>query len=131
MRPLYERMVSVFDFCRLALIIQDPVFHVRHGLAKRIMKYIRKKELHARHLAVLFLAAHEPELEWKKIIRDFLAQTSRGQEGGNKLMHNELTLARLIHLLANHPDFAARLPEDDAIGPHEAHSINDLNLSAK
>ncbi|KAI9234165.1 MAG: armadillo-type protein [Podila humilis] len=131
MRPVYERMVSVFDFCRLALIIQDPVFRVRHGLAKRIMKYIRKKELHARHLAVLFLAAHEPELEWKKIIRDFLAQTSRGQEGGNKLMHNELTLARLIHLLANHPDFATRLPEDDATGPHEAHSINDLNLSAK
>ncbi|KAG0342315.1 hypothetical protein BG000_005598 [Podila horticola] len=130
-RPVYERMVTVFDFCRLALIIQDPVFRVRHGLAKRIMKYIRKKDLHVRHLAVLFLAAHEPEVEWKKIIRDFLLQTSRTQESGNKLMHNELTLARLIHLLANHPDFAAKLPEDDASGPHESHSINDLTLSAK
>lgn len=123
--------MTVFDFCRLALIIQDPVFRVRHGLAKRIMKYIRKKDLHVRHLAVLFLAAHEPEVEWKKIIRDFLLQTSRTQESGNKLMHNELTLARLIHLLANHPDFAAKLPEDDATRPHESHSINDLNLSAK
>ncbi|KAG0089620.1 hypothetical protein BGZ92_004499 [Podila epicladia] len=111
-RPVYERMVTVLDFCHLALIIQDPVFRVRHGLAKRIMKYIRKKELHVRHLAVLFLAAHEPEVEWRKIIRDFLVQSSRTQDSGNKLMHNEL-------------------PQDDATGPHESHSIDDLNLSAK
>ncbi|KAG0346698.1 hypothetical protein BG004_001038 [Podila humilis] len=134
-RPVYERMVTVMEHTRLALVMQDPVFRVRHGLAQRIMKYLRAKELHARYLAVLFLAAHEPEDAWKKIIREFLVKMSKGQESGNKLMLSEITLARLIHLLANHPDFAPKLPEEGDIiepdTPHEAHSVNDINLSAK
>ena len=80
--PTFEKMVSVADYRRLALVMQDAIFGVRQGFATRVMKYIRSKELHIRYLAVLFLGAHEPELEWRQKVRGFLIQQSRSQAGG-------------------------------------------------
>ncbi|KAG0223926.1 hypothetical protein BGX31_008277 [Mortierella sp. GBA43] len=119
-RPDYEKMVSVTDYSRLALVIQDPIFRVRQGLAGRIMKYLRAKELHIRYLAVLILAAYEPETEWRSQVRGFLIQQSRVQDNESKLMLNELAVARVIHLLANHPDF---------ILSGSTHSVDDLNMA--
>ncbi|KAF9170234.1 hypothetical protein BGX20_009239 [Mortierella sp. AD010] len=133
-RPIYEKMVSVAEYRRLALVVQDPVCRVRQGFAGRVMKYLRSKELHIRYLAVLFLAAHEPEPEWRLQIRGFLIQQSRtqGNAEGN-LMLNELTLARLVHLMANHPDFAMKgtLEADGVQVSQETHSVEDLNLAVK
>jgi len=81
-RPAYEKMVAVSDYSRLALVVQDPVYRVRHGLASRIMKYLRAKELHIRYLAILLLAAHEPEMEWRQQVQRFLAQQSKNQVVG-------------------------------------------------
>ncbi|KAF8940722.1 hypothetical protein BGZ58_005050 [Dissophora ornata] len=133
-RPVYEKMVSVAEYNRLALVIQDPVFRVRHGFASRIMKYLRSKELHIRYLAVLILTAHEPEAEWRLQVRSFLIQQSRAQNNvDNKLMLNELTLARAMHLLANHPDFIQRGPSEENMSPQQwaTHSIDDLNLAVR
>ncbi|KAF9907610.1 hypothetical protein BX616_000376, partial [Lobosporangium transversale] len=132
-RPLYEKMVTAPDFMRLSLIVQDPVYRVRQGLATRIMKYLRTKELHIRYLSFLFLAAHEPELEWRLHVRGFLVQQSRIQDTENKLMLNELTIARLLHLLANHPDFMLKTAADDSnsLVSDEVHTVEDLNLSVK
>ncbi|KAF9135883.1 hypothetical protein BGW39_010698 [Mortierella sp. 14UC] len=132
-RPPYEKMVAVADYCRLSLVIQDPVYRVRHGLASRIMKYLRAKELHIRYLAVMLLVAHEPELEWKSQVQKFLTQQSKSQAVDSSLMLNELTLARLLHLLSNHPDFVIKVPEDDDVfgGAQLTHSVQDLNLAAK
>jgi sister-chromatid-cohesion protein PDS5 len=49
------------------------------------------------------------------------------------LMLNEQTLARLLHLLSNHPDFIIKVPEDDDVfgGAQLTHSVQDLNLAAK
>jgi hypothetical protein len=53
----------------------------------------------------------------------------------SSLMLNELTLARTLHLLSNHPDFvikAADDEEDDIFGGAQTtHSVQDLNLAAK
>ncbi|KAF9436848.1 hypothetical protein BGZ76_002771 [Entomortierella beljakovae] len=127
-------MVSVAEYHRLALVAQDPVCRVRQGFMGRIMKYLRARELHIRYLAVLFLAAHEPEPEWRLQIRSFLLQQSKAQLNveGN-LMLNELSLARLVHLMANHPDFA--LKDGSETEPLEekqtSHSVDDFNLAAK
>ncbi|KAG0006885.1 hypothetical protein BGZ65_002293 [Modicella reniformis] len=132
-RPVYEKMVTVADYNQLALVIQDPVFRVRQGFAGRIMKYLRAKELHIRYLAVLILAAHEPENEWRLQVRGFLSQQSRAQDNESKLMLNELTLARAMHLLANHPDFIQKsTPEETVFFDHQLeHSVEDLNMTAK
>ncbi|KAF8978961.1 hypothetical protein BGZ46_005971 [Entomortierella lignicola] len=133
-RPVYEKMVSVSEYHRLALVVQDPVCRVRQGFASRIMKYLRSKELHIRYLAVLFLAAHEPEQSWKLQIRGFLIQQSRTQENAEgNLMLNELTLARLVHLMANHPDFAIKnvLESEAPQLEQKTHSVEDLNLTMK
>jgi len=66
----------------LALVIQDPVYRVRHGFATRIMKYLRAKELHIRYLAVLILVAHEPEVDWKAQVQKFLTIQSKSQAIG-------------------------------------------------
>ncbi|KAI1314319.1 hypothetical protein EDD11_002303 [Mortierella claussenii] len=133
-RPIYEKMVSVAEFTRLSLVIQDPVYRVRQGLASRIMKYLRAKELHVRYLAFLFLAAHEPEPEWRLHVRGFLQQQSRAQDSvHSSLMLNELTLARLLHLLANHPDFVLKPSDDNNIfaNAEGVHTVDDLNLTVK
>ncbi|KAG0301576.1 hypothetical protein BGZ97_002733 [Linnemannia gamsii] len=133
-RPAYEKLVGVSDYGRLALVIQDPVYRVRHGLASRIMKYLRAKELHIRYLAVLMLVAHEPEADWKSQVQKFLSLQSKNQAIDSSLMLNELTLARTLHLLSNHPDFvikAADDEEDDIFGGAQTtHSVQDLNLAA-
>ncbi|KAF9956691.1 hypothetical protein BGZ72_002577 [Mortierella alpina] len=133
--PTFEKMVSVADYRRLALVMQDAIFGVRQGFATRVMKYIRSKELHIRYLAVLFLGAHEPELEWRQKVRGFLIQQSRSQAGveDSKLMLNELSLARLLHLLANHPDFVITKGDDTDVFAEatKQHSIDDLNLTAR
>ncbi|KAF9933605.1 hypothetical protein FBU30_005044 [Linnemannia zychae] len=135
-RPAYEKLVSVSDYCHLSLVIQDPVYRVRQGFASRIMKYLRAKELHIRYLAVLLLVAHEPELEWKAQVQKFLNLQAKNQAADSNLMLNELSLARLLHLLSNHPDFvikAANDDDDDDIfdSAQPVHSIQDLNLAAK
>ncbi|KAF8947795.1 hypothetical protein BGZ47_007859 [Haplosporangium gracile] len=134
-RPAYEKMVAVPDFGRLALVIQDPVYRVRHGFARRIMKYLRVKELHIRYLAVLMLVAHEPEVDWKSQVQKFLTIQSKNQAIDSNLMLNELTLARALHLLSNHPDFVIKVADDDEKDVFEAtlptHSVQDLNLAAK
>jgi len=81
-RPEYEKMVSVHEYIQLALCSQDPIYRVRQGVTSRIMKYIHSKGVHVRYLAVLILAAHEPELEGKAEIRKFLNNLSRSQEIG-------------------------------------------------
>ncbi|KAG0205383.1 hypothetical protein BGX28_003004 [Mortierella sp. GBA30] len=132
--PTFEKMVSVADYSRLALVMQDPEFGIRQGFASRIMKYLRSKELHIRYLAVLFLGAHEPEVDWRQKLRAFLIQLSKSQAiDDNKLMLNELSLARLLHLLANHPDFVIkRSSEEDIFQQAETtHSVGDLSLTAK
>ncbi|KAG0281953.1 hypothetical protein BGZ95_000018 [Linnemannia exigua] len=132
-RPPYEKMVTVADFCRLSLVIQDPVYRVRHGFASRIIKYVRARELHIRYLAVLLLVAHEPEIEWKSQVRKFLTLQAKNQAVDSSLMLNEQTLARLLHLLSNHPDFVIKVPEDDDVFGHAqpTHSVQDLNLAAR
>ncbi|KAG0073323.1 hypothetical protein BGZ89_006616 [Linnemannia elongata] len=134
-RPAYEKMVAVSDFSRLALVIQDPVYRVRHGFATRIMKYLRAKELHIRYLAVLILVAHEPEVDWKAQVQKFLTIQSKSQAIDSNLMLNELTLARALHLLSNHPDFVIKVTDDDDKdvfgGALPTHSVQDLNLAAK
>ncbi|KAF9164922.1 hypothetical protein DFQ26_000858 [Actinomortierella ambigua] len=119
-RPTYEKMVSVSEYVRLALTMQDSVYQVRQSFAGRITKYLRAQELHIRYLAVLALAAHEPEAELRVSIRSFLVKQSKSQAYDKTLMLNELTLARVIHLVASHPDFAIEPPEEaetSASGP--------------
>ncbi|KAF9151558.1 hypothetical protein BG015_006528 [Linnemannia schmuckeri] len=134
-RPAYEKMVAVPDFGRLSLVIQDPVYRVRHGFASRIMKYLRAKELHIRYLAVLMLVAHEPEVDWKSQVQKFLTIQSKNQAIDSNLMLNELTLARALHLLSNHPDFVIKVADNDEKDVFEGtlptHSVQDLNLAAK
>ncbi|KAF9551607.1 hypothetical protein EC957_006500 [Mortierella hygrophila] len=134
-RPAYEKMVAVSDYSRLALVIQDPVYRVRHGFATRIMKYLRAKELHIRYLAVLILVAHEPEVDWKSQVQKFLIIQSKSQAIDSNLMLNELTLARSLHLLSNHPDFVIKVADDgenDVFGGAlPTHSVQDMNLAAK
>ncbi|KAG0245223.1 hypothetical protein BGW41_002692 [Actinomortierella wolfii] len=124
-RPVYEKMVMVPDYVRLALTMQDPVYHVRQRFAERITKYLRAQELHIRYLAVLVLAALEPEAELRLTVRSFLLKQSKNQADGDKtLMLNELTVARVIHLIANHPDFAIETPEETEADPSDPASTS-------
>lgn len=51
----------------------------------------------------------------------------------NKLMMNELTIARVLHLLASHPDFVPKGARDDNVfaDSTDEHALEDITLAAR
>ncbi|KAF8419563.1 hypothetical protein EV426DRAFT_719909 [Tirmania nivea] len=121
-----DDLVSPELFNLVALTAQDRRAHVRLGFLGRLKKLLAAGRLGARWYATIFLVAHDPEVRdetgvWirarAKAIASASSSTSMG--GGRKVVANanimELVLARLISLLAHHPDF----PTDPKASPDE------------
>ncbi|ORX94611.1 ARM repeat-containing protein [Basidiobolus meristosporus CBS 931.73] len=108
--PVYEKMIAQSDFNWLALTAQDPCFQVRSAFVSKLIKYLGRKVLHVRYLPILFLVAHDPEKEIRTMVKGFFyRQTSSRAIRENNPSLFEVISARLIHLLAHHPDFSKEL----------------------
>ncbi|KAI8082933.1 armadillo-type protein [Halteromyces radiatus] len=101
--PPYQQLVTMTHFERLALLLQDSCFFVRSQFGESLMLGLIKSQLHSRYYTLLFLCAHEPEESFLKKVAHFI----RGRASRVEPMKSttELTIIRLIHLLAHHPDF--------------------------
>jgi len=115
-----DELVSPELFNIVALTAQDRRVHVRLGFLGRLKKLLAAGRLGARWYAIVFLVAHDPEVReetgvWirarAKVIASASASTSASAGAGKKVVASanimELVLARLISLLAHHPDFPA------------------------
>lgn len=113
-----DELVSPELFNIVALTAQDSRVYVRLGFLGRLKKLLAAGKLGPRWYAIVFLVAHDPEVReetsvWirarAKAIASAPASVSAG--GGKKVVAGanimELVLARLISLLAHHPDFPA------------------------
>ena len=118
----HDALLSPEDFNRLAEVAQDPQAAVRISFLGRLRKYLSKNTLPARFYVIPFLLAYEPVPElksetvtWIKSRVSFFAEykapansstdTKAKTTGARVSTVLETVFARLISLLAHHPDY--------------------------
>ena len=99
-------------FNALALMVQDSVLQVRSSFLQRLKKYLGQQKLPQRFYTIPFLLAFEPSTSLKSDtttwIRSRAAQFYALNEQNPSAKTNivmESVFARLLSLLAHHPDF--------------------------
>ncbi len=106
----FDDLLSPQDFDALALTCQDAVQEVRHGFVKKLQKYLADNKLRSRFYTVVFLMAFEPSTEFKQRTETWIRSRARHfQEHKQPVL--EAVMARLLSLLAHHPDYSADLDE--------------------
>ncbi|PWN88107.1 hypothetical protein FA10DRAFT_268328 [Acaromyces ingoldii] len=88
----------------LALVVQDESFNVRAFFLHKLMSYCSKSLLPRRFFVVPFLAVFDPEVENRDMVRNFVAKLTGQMPNETRIKHFDMGLARLIHLVAHHPD---------------------------
>lgn len=113
--PHYIEYITLENFQRLSLVMQDPCYEVRDKFTKKLHKAEDVLKLPLEYLGIFALAAPEPVKERKtqvrqmitknvKTRRDYLKQHSAAQECSHSILP-EYALPCVIHMLAHHPDF--------------------------
>ena len=111
-RPL-DALLDAASFNSLCLVTQDPLREVRSSFIQRLKKYLGQQRLPQRFYTIPFLLAFEPSQSLRSDTMTWLRSRSASfsvarLENGSKVHPiMESILARLISLLAHHPDYAA------------------------
>ena len=109
-----EELVTPNIFNKIALVVQDPQTQVRKAFVDKVKQHLAVNRLSARWFSVLFLLAFEPEAAirtgtsmWLKGQSQNIIRTTRSTTNGKSHHQNviELLFARLLSLLAHHPDY--------------------------
>jgi sister-chromatid-cohesion protein PDS5 len=106
-----DSLLSPADFVQLALVTHDPCPQVRKGFSDKLMKYLGQGRLPSRFYTVLFFLAHEPDRSIKNSTMTWI-RSRRAAFAARKETVLESVFARLLSLLAHHPDFDK---EDDVL----------------
>ncbi|KTW25896.1 hypothetical protein T552_03170 [Pneumocystis carinii B80] len=109
---VFEEMISVEDFYKMALLVQDPCFQVRYNFVKKLMKGLNLNKLTARYYVPIFLMAHEPEEEFKQEVSKWIKSCISAYRA-REIFTIEYAIVRFIHFLSHHPDFST--DSDDLI----------------
>ena len=124
----HEALLTPSAFNQLAVLAQDACTHVRESFLQRLKKYLSKNTLTARFYTIPFLLAFEPDARfkaetatWLKSRASFFSELKRQSSSSSipateaktgVVIHRastvlETTFARLISLLAHHPDYGS------------------------
>jgi sister-chromatid-cohesion protein PDS5 len=107
----FNQRFSPTSFNALATVAMDPNAHVRAGFTDKIMKYLAQQKLSMRFYTPLFLLGHEPDLVIKERAITWLKSRAVAF-ARSKDTSMEASFARLISLLAHHPDWIADDDDD-------------------
>ena len=100
----YDEMLTPKDFNKLACMAQDGLFQVRFGFVNKLKKYLGQAKLAQRFYAVVFLMAYEPRLDFREETVTWIRSRAH-HFAAHKQIVMESVFARLLSLLAHHPDF--------------------------
>lgn len=93
-------------FNQLALVAMDARAQVRAGFVAKLMKYLGLTKLSNKFFTPLFLLGHEPDRAIKSGVTTWLKGRAVAMASGKtKDKAMEATFARLLSLLAHHPDW--------------------------
>ena len=117
-----EALVTPSIFNATALVALDRSLPVRTGFVNQLKKYLSQSRLNQRWYTVLFLLAYEPDTDlqsstvtWLKSRAQAFVRHQQQAQSSNKSNHGnvmELLFARLLSLLAHHPDFPEKGTEE-------------------
>jgi sister-chromatid-cohesion protein PDS5 len=99
-----DSFLTSADFVQLALVTHDPCSQVRKGFTEKLMKYLGQGRLPPRFYTILFFLAHEPDRNIKNSTMTWI-RSRRTAFAARKETILENVFARLLSLLAHHPDF--------------------------
>jgi sister-chromatid-cohesion protein PDS5 len=108
--------LSASAFNSLAVVAMDPRPQVRAGFVNKIMKYLGHAKLSNKFFTPLFLLGHEPDRTIKSSVMTWLkARAISMASGKTRDTAMEATFARLLSLLAHHPDWPTPPIEEDEL----------------
>jgi sister-chromatid-cohesion protein PDS5 len=101
----YDGMLTAQYFNHLAYVAQDKNLNVRQGFINNLKKYIGQNKLRPRFYNIVFLLGFEPSMTFRE------STTTWIRSRANALMAQKSTImesnfARLLSLLAHHPDYS-------------------------
>jgi sister-chromatid-cohesion protein PDS5 len=99
-----DSFLTPANFVQLALVTHDPCPQVRKGFSEKLMKYLGQGRLPSRFYTILFFLAHEPDRNIKNSTMTWI-RSRRAAFAARKETILESVFARLLSLLAHHPDF--------------------------
>ncbi|KAM7220742.1 Armadillo-type fold [Rhypophila decipiens] len=100
----FDDILTAADFNKLALFTQDAVQEVRHAFIAKLQKYLAEGKLRSRFYTIVFLTAFEPNPQFKTRTETWIRSRARYFQGLKQHVL-EATMARLLSLLAHHPDY--------------------------
>lgn len=109
----FNALFTPTAFNELVCIVQDPVAPVRSAFVNKLMKYLGQSKLGKRFYTYLFLLAFEPVAKTKDDAVTWL-KSRAAQFAKQKDTSMEALFARLLSLLAWHPDFECG--EEERVG---------------
>lgn len=101
---IFDSLLTPTNFDRLACVAQDETAEVRHGFIQKLQKYLVNGKIPVRFHTIMFLTAFEPEPKLKNSIVTWIRSQAKAFES-KKSTVMESTFARLLSLLAHHPDY--------------------------
>lgn len=104
------------EFNRLAFVAQAETSQVRHIFVGKLQKHLVQGKLRPRFYTIMFLTAFEPDSGFKQRIETWIRSRVHHFEDtrqGDKATVMDSTMARLLSLLAHHPDYSSE--EDDLV----------------
>ncbi|TDZ31833.1 Sister chromatid cohesion protein pds5 [Colletotrichum spinosum] len=116
----FDDLLAPADFNRLAFTAQDPETAVRRGFIEKLQKYLVTGKLRVRFYTIIFLTAFEPSADLKQRVETWVRSRVRALQTSEQ-RPMEAVIARLLSLLAHHPDFN-RLDNFDALSEDERKS---------
>ncbi|RPB08048.1 hypothetical protein P167DRAFT_555515 [Morchella conica CCBAS932] len=109
---IYDDLITPTDFNRLACVIQDHCTEVRARFVDKVKKYLASSRLGNRFYTIIFLMAYEPVPEMRDAavtwVKARTASMRKANAAGNVM---EAVFARLLSLLAHHPDFGTQVED--------------------
>ena len=121
-KKTHDSLLTPTEFINLALVANDSEIPVRSGFLSRLKKYLNRQRLPQRFYTIPFLYAFEPVYSLKSetatwirsqaaFFSNLKSQLSVFPQANRASITLESVLARLISLLAHHPDYSS-IPED-------------------
>ncbi|KAJ1650032.1 Sister chromatid cohesion protein pds5 [Dispira simplex] len=102
----YDALLSVAQVEQLGLLVQDPCFQVRFGYLTKLVAHLTQLRIPHRYLPAVFLVAFDPEPDAKATVKTFVKRQLTLPAIQDRFASlYEVMIARLLHLLAHHPDF--------------------------
>ena len=113
-KKLTDALFTPKAFNALAIVAQDPILNVRSSFVQRLRKYLTRAKLPQRFYTIPFLLAFEPSNSLKSDITTWIrnrvshSSAMKAQQPSSRAdIVMESVFARLLSLLAHHPDYGA------------------------